>query len=77
MADRVFGHIPGNPAGTSYINREALSRARVRGPHQGCIWGGKDGAESVVVSGGYVDDQDHGDAPRARSVGADLTEPPF
>jgi putative restriction endonuclease len=61
MADRVFGEIPGNPAGTTYINREALSRARVHGPNQAGIWGGEDGAESIFVSGGYVDDQDYGD----------------
>jgi putative restriction endonuclease len=59
MADRVFGHISGNPPGTTYINREALSRARVHGPNQAGIWGGEDGAESIVVSGGYVDDQDY------------------
>lgn len=61
MADRTFGHVPGNPPGTTYVDRDALSGARVHGPNQGGIWGGQDGAESVVVSGGYVDDQDYGD----------------
>jgi putative restriction endonuclease len=60
MANRVFGHISGNPVGTTYVNREAAADARVHRPNQGGIWGGKD-AESIVVSGGYVDDQDYGD----------------
>jgi putative restriction endonuclease len=61
MVDRTFGHIPDNPVGTTYINRQALSRARVHGPNQGGIWGAGDGAESIVVSGGYIDDEDYGD----------------
>lgn len=47
--------------GTTYINREALSDTRVHGPNRGGLWGGKDGRELVVVSGGYVDEQDYGD----------------
>ncbi|WP_407665652.1 YDG/SRA domain-containing protein [Mycolicibacillus parakoreensis] len=61
MADRVYGHIPGNPVGTTYANREAAHRAGVHRPLQGGISGGKDGADSIVVSGGYVDDEDYGD----------------
>jgi putative restriction endonuclease len=55
MADRVFGHIPGNAPGTTYANRDALHSARVHGPNQGGICGGVDGTESIVVSGGYVE----------------------
>ena len=62
MANRVFGHIFGNPVGNTYVNREAAADARVHRPNQGGIWGGKDGAESIVVSGGYVDDQDYGES---------------
>jgi putative restriction endonuclease len=61
MANRVFGHISGNPVGTTYVNRDAAADADVHRPNQGGIWGGKDGAESIVVSGGYIDDQDYGD----------------
>ena len=61
MADRVFGQIPDNPEGSTYVNREVLSQAGVHRPLQGGICGGGDGAESIVVSGGYVDDQDYGD----------------
>ena len=61
MADRVFGHIPGNPMGTTYVNREAAAEAGVHRQLRGGICGGEDGAESIVVSGGYVDDQDYGD----------------
>lgn len=61
MADRVYGHIPGYPVGSLFDDRAAASKARVHGPLIGGIWGGADGAESIVVSGGYVDDKDYGD----------------
>lgn len=61
MADRVFGHILGNPTGTTYVNRQAVAQAGVYRPLQGGICGGANGAESIVVSGGYIDDQDYGD----------------
>ncbi|MCA2227738.1 YDG/SRA domain-containing protein [Nonomuraea aurantiaca] len=59
---RIFGHIKGQPAGTKYVNRRALHDAGVHAPLQAGISGtGKDGADSIVVSGGYVDDKDYGD----------------
>lgn len=58
---RQFGEIPGVPEGTLFVNRLAVSAAGVHRPNQAGICGAKDGAESVVVSGGYVDDADHGD----------------
>jgi putative restriction endonuclease len=61
MPDRIFGDIPGNPRGTPYDDRDELAAAGVHRPLQGGIWGGRDGAESVVVSGGYVDDLDYGE----------------
>lgn len=61
MADRVFGHIPGNPPGSTYRDRRAAYDAEVHRQLQAGICGGKDGADSIVVSGGYVDDQDQGD----------------
>ncbi|GAB3333735.1 YDG/SRA domain-containing protein [Micromonospora halotolerans] len=38
-----------------------MAASKVHRPLQGGICGGKDGAESIVVSGGYVDDEDYGD----------------
>jgi YVTN family beta-propeller protein len=49
MADRLFGHISGNPVGTTCINRETLSRARGHGPNQAGIWGGETGQRVVSV----------------------------
>ena len=62
MAERIFGHIPGVAVGTLFANRRELSTAGVHRPVQAGICGsGKEGAESIVVSGGYRDDEDHGD----------------
>jgi putative restriction endonuclease len=61
MTDRIYGEIPGNPTGTSYASRREAATAGVHRPLQAGICGGPDGAESVVVSGGYVDDFDNGD----------------
>lgn len=58
---RVYGQIDGVPVGTTFINRRALAAAGVHRHLMAGICGGKDGAESVVVSGGYVDDIDNGD----------------
>jgi putative restriction endonuclease len=61
MTGRIFGELPGNPIGTSYASRRDAAAAGVHRPLQAGICGGPDGAESIVVSGGYVDDLDHGD----------------
>ncbi|WP_433426042.1 YDG/SRA domain-containing protein [Microtetraspora malaysiensis] len=59
---RIFGHIKGQPVGTTYNNRRELHDAGVHAPLQAGISGtGKEGADSIVVSGGYVDDEDYGD----------------
>lgn len=59
---RSFGEIPGNPVGTTYANRAALASAKVHKPLQHGISGAaRDGADSIVVSGGYEDDEDYGD----------------
>ena len=57
---RVFGAIPNVPVGATFESREQLSKLRVHRPLVGGICGGADGVESVVVSGGYEDDQDDG-----------------
>jgi putative restriction endonuclease len=59
---KFLGEVPGNPIGTTYASRAALSQARVHRPPMGGISGnGREGADSIVVSGGYIDDEDFGD----------------
>ncbi|MGP4017453.1 YDG/SRA domain-containing protein [Saccharopolyspora sp. 5N708] len=57
---RVYGEIQGIPEGTAFPDRVSLQQAGVHRPRQAGISGGQDGADSIVVSGGYVDDEDHG-----------------
>ncbi|MEH0985569.1 YDG/SRA domain-containing protein [Micromonospora sp. CPCC 205556] len=61
MVDRIYGDIPGFPVGTTFVNRATLAASKVHRPLQAGICGGIDGAESLVVSGGYIDDEDYGD----------------
>lgn len=62
MARRLFGEVPGQPEGTHYPSRRALSRAGVHLPVRAGICGNaREGAASVVLSGGYEDDEDGGD----------------
>ncbi len=57
-----FGPVPGVKEGTVFANRAALHHAQVHRPPQGGICGTREsGAESIVVSGGYEDDEDLGD----------------
>ena len=59
---RFFGTPEGVRAGGWFASREALRLAGVHAPPQAGISGTKaDGADSIVVSGGYVDDEDFGD----------------
>lgn len=58
---RQFGEIENFPPGSTFANRRDLSKAGVHRPTQAGICGdGRTGAESIVVSGGYVDDEDFG-----------------
>ncbi|NBO53753.1 MAG: SRA-YDG domain-containing protein [Actinobacteria bacterium] len=60
-SSRHFGHIPQIPVGTVFANRIEASIAGVHRPRQAGISGAGDGgADSIVVSGGYIDDQDFG-----------------
>ncbi len=62
MVTRIFGHIPGYPEGSQFESRAALSQAGVHRPLQAGISGSqKEGADSIVLSGGYEDDEDKGD----------------
>ncbi len=59
--DRYFGHVSGIAVGTTFANRAEASAAGIHRPRQAGISGsGNDGADSIVVSGGYVDDEDFG-----------------
>lgn len=62
MAERLFGHVPGYPEGSLFENRAELNESRVHTPTQAGISGSQtEGAESIVLSGGYEDDADYDD----------------
>jgi putative restriction endonuclease len=57
----TYGHIA--IVGDTYPDRIALAASGLHRNRQGGIQGGTDtgvGAESIVLSGGYEDDEDHG-----------------
>lgn len=61
MAEK-FGHIPGYPVGSVFVSRSDLSQAGIHHPTRSGIAGSaEDGATSIVLSGGYEDDEDWGD----------------
>jgi putative restriction endonuclease len=61
MAERVFGEIDGVKEGALFDDRKALNAAGVHRPTQAGISGSAtDGADSIVLSGGYEDDEDFG-----------------
>ena len=62
MTRLLFGEIAGYPEGSTFKDRWALHIAGVHRPTQAGICGsGKEGAESIVLNGGYEDDEDGGD----------------
>lgn len=62
MSERTFGHIAGYPPGSMFASRSDLSLSGVHRPLQAGISGSAvEGADSIVLSGGYEDDQDLGD----------------
>jgi putative restriction endonuclease len=59
---RIFGEIEGFPEGSTFGSRAELSQAGVHTPRRAGISGNaKEGADSIVLSGGYEDDVDEGD----------------
>lgn len=59
---RQFGEIEGYVAGTEFASRAELSVSGIHRPTQAGISGSEtEGADSIVVSGGYEDDEDYGD----------------
>jgi putative restriction endonuclease len=60
--ERQFGDIPGVNIGTVFPSRAELSAAGVHRPTMAGISGtGNEGADSIVLNGGYEDDEDLGD----------------
>ena len=58
----MIGHVPGIEPGVSFADRTALRAAGIHRPTQAGICGtAAGGAESIVLAGGYVDDEDTGD----------------
>lgn len=62
-APRGYGQVPWTDVGRVFADRKELHDAGVHRPLQAGICGTwhAGGAESIVVSGGYKDDEDHGD----------------
>ena len=56
--ERIFGEIEGTQVGQIFKDRKALAAAGIHTPPVAGIWGGSDGASSIVLSGGYEDDVD-------------------
>jgi len=62
MSARVFGHIAGYDEGSLFDSRRQLSEVGIHRPTMAGISGTpNEGADSIVVSGGYEDDDDQGD----------------
>jgi putative restriction endonuclease len=62
VPERIFGHIPGYKEGSRFESRAELSEASVHRPLIAGISGSEsEGADSIVLSGGYEDDEDLGD----------------
>jgi putative restriction endonuclease len=85
MPGPVFGHVNGYPVGSHFENRAALAKAGVHRHIQAGIAGtAKEGADSIVLSGGYEDDQDFGDTiiytgygGRDQATGRQVSDQPF
>ena len=61
MSPRLFGAIPGITEGAPFASRLDLRNAKIHPPLQAGISGsGSEGADSIVLSGGYEDDHDEG-----------------
>lgn len=62
MSERIFGEIPNHPEGSPFDSRASLNKTGVHRPTMAGISGTpEEGADSIVLSGGYEDDQDLGD----------------
>ena len=58
----TIGDLPGVAPGTIFPSRAELAAAGIhRAPQAGITGAAEQGAESIVLSGGYPDDRDEGD----------------
>ena len=75
MPKNHFGPIPGIEVGTQWLFRMQVSEAGVHRPPVGGIAGTeKEGCQSLVISGSYMDDQDDGNKfPYTGLGGRDLS----
>lgn len=61
-SNRIFGHIPGTSIGDTFASYADLNKSRIHIQSQAGISGSQDeGADSIIISGGYEDDQDYWD----------------
>jgi predicted restriction endonuclease len=59
---RIFGELEHSPVGSVWVNRKELAAAGVHRPTMNGISGtAAEGADSIVISGGYEDDLDLGE----------------
>lgn len=59
---RFYGELDGHPEGEWFDSRKSLAASGIHRPLQAGICGSPDeGAESIILSGGYEDDIDNGD----------------
>lgn len=73
---RQFGDIPGVPLGALVANCAAAATAGVHRPRIAGITGGaEESADSIVLNGGYEDDQDRGDEVIYTGHGGNDPEP--
>lgn len=71
MSEFRFGHPEQYEVGSIFESRKALSDAGIHGPPMHGIWGRqREGACSIVMSGGYVDDVKIFRIREMRSIGA-------
>src|SRR5260370_26853870 len=60
MPEPIFGDMPGVAKGTIFPSRAALREAGVHNQNQAGISGSQpEGADAIVISGGYEDDDDN------------------
>jgi hypothetical protein len=72
----IFGDIDGVPVGATFPDRRALLGAGVyRQLQAGIVGSAAEGADSIVVSGGYEDDDDFGTSSSTPARAATTQQP--
>ncbi|TFK72398.1 SRA-YDG [Pluteus cervinus] len=66
----TLGDIAGYSVGTTFVNWSDLNASKIHTPPQAGVSGGMQmGAKSIVMSGSYEDDSDHGDTIEYTAAG--------